>query len=94
MIVQLRKFSEAAKRIKAALSTPSQPTTAAGDIYGSVGGTAAAKNIFNEDLSSVLSTDITDMDSTVVGKQPLGPGDQYKLFLGTCCKACDNPCGH
>ena len=87
IVIQLQKFAEAVKRIKGAVGSVND-TKAAPVAKPSSKSAYSSDTMFGRDISSILSTDLTDIDPSVGGQpahSPKGtPASTFGLTLVRC----------
>lgn len=66
IVIQLQKFAEAVKRIKGAVGSVNDTKAPAAKPSGK--SAYSSDTVFGRDISSILSTDLTDIDPSVGGQ--------------------------
>ena len=73
IVIQLQKFAEAVKRIKGAVGSVNDakaPAAKPGN-KGSASSALSGDSLFGRDMSSILSTDLTDIDPSIGGQSEI-----------------------
>lgn len=68
IVIQLQKFAEAVKRIKGAVGSVNDKKAPAAKPASSGKSAYSSDTMFGRDISSILSTDLTDIDPSVGGQ--------------------------
>ena len=68
IVIQLQKFAEAVKRIKGAVGSVNDKKAPAAKPSSSSKSAYSSDTMFGRDISSILSTDLTDIDPSVGGR--------------------------
>ena len=73
IVIQLQKFAEAVKRIKGAVGSVNDKKAAPAAAKPSGKSAYSSNTVFGRDISSILSTDLTDIDPSVGGQPAHSP---------------------